>query len=137
METFEQACPYYMMFGMTYEQYWNGDVSAHKAYRKRYLLEDEQRKTSQNLSAWLNGLYVARAIGSAFNGKKSAYPNEPIKLFTTMEERREEKRLEKEAAAMNRAKTNMEIFMVNFNNRMNAKLDGKEGNKVASDSTGN
>lgn len=137
METFEQACPYYMMFGMTYEQYWDGDISAHKAYRKRYLLEDEQRKLSQNLSAWLNGLYVARAIGSAFNGKKSAYPKEPIKMFTTMEERREEKRLEKEAATMNRAKASMEIFMVNFNKRMNAKLDGKEGNEIASNNTGN
>lgn len=125
-----------MMFGMTYEQYWDGDVSAHKAYRKRYLLEDEQRKAGLNLSAWLNGLYVARAIGAVLNGKKSAYPKEPDKLFTTMAERREEKRIEREAAAMNRVKTNMEIFAVNFNRRINAKLDGKEGNEIASNNTG-
>lgn len=126
-----------MMFGMTYDQFWDGDVSAHRMYLQKYRVETEQRMTSENFTAWMNGIYVARAIGSTFNGKKSEYPKEPIKLFSTMAERKAERQRQIEDAAMNRAKASMEIFMINFNKRMNAKLDGKEGVDDASNSTGN
>lgn len=136
MEAFEQSCPYYMMYGMTYEQFWDGDVCAHKMFREKYRIESEQNMVNNNFVAWMNGIYVAQAIGAALNGKKNAYPKEPLKLFSTRDERKAERRRKAEDAAMQRAKTAMEIYMVNFNKRMNAKLDGKEGNAVGN-STGN
>ena len=137
METFEDACPYYMMFGMTYDQFWDGDVCAHKTYRAKYRLERETLRDDNNVFGWVNGLYIARAIASVFNGSKSAYPKEPMKLLETEADKTEEKQKAREDASTARAKTSMEIYMVNFNKRMNAKLDGKEGVDDASDSTGN
>lgn len=137
METFEAACPYYMMFGMTYEQFWGGDVCAHKMYRAKYKLEKEVLRDNNNVFGWANGIYIARAIASVLNGSKNAYPKEPMKLFETEADKAEGKQKEREDASTARAKTSMEIYMVNFNKRMNAKLDGKEGVDDAGNSTGN
>ena len=126
-----------MAFGMTYEQFWDGDVSAHRMFKKKYQIQTETERDNRNNAAWLHGMYVQRAIVAAFDGKKSSYPKEPIEIYSVEDEPNEEKRKQREDATMNRAKTNMEIFMVNFNKRMNAKLDGKEGVEVASNNPGN
>lgn len=71
---------------MTSEQYWHGDVLLVRAYRKAY----EYRLKQQNFDAWLQGLYIYRALcdvspilhAFAKNGTKpNAYLSEPLPLF--------------------------------------------------------
>lgn len=80
--------------GMTYEQYWDGDVSAHRAYRKAKKI----RLSEQNQMAWLQGMYVYEAIADlapalkAFaKGKAKPYAKEPYDLFEDERKRREER----------------------------------------------
>lgn len=70
-----------MAMGMTYDEYWYGDVHRAKDYYKAYKIWQEQR----NEEAWLHGAYVLRAldatVGNAFRQKgtsPSEYPKQPI-----------------------------------------------------------
>lgn len=55
---FEEAFPYYLAMGMTYEQYWEGDSDLVRFYRKA----QEIRRDEMNRQAWLQGMYVYEAI---------------------------------------------------------------------------
>lgn len=84
----------YLAMGMTYEQYWDGDTDAHKAYREAYKI----RMADQNKMAWIQGLYVYQAIGAlapnlkAFSkGKARPYAKEPFDLFADERKAREER----------------------------------------------
>lgn len=96
-EVFEQLCPYYMSIGMSYDEFWNGDVLAVKAYRKANELRD--KRMNENL--WLQGRYFYDALCAAsplyrFTMKKGIVKPEPyIKEpypITESEIREQEKR---------------------------------------------
>ena len=77
-DIFEQLCPYYMSIGMSYDDFWNGDVSMVKAYRKAYELQERRR----NQELWLQGMYIYEALCDAsplfrFTMKKGAIKPEP------------------------------------------------------------
>lgn len=55
---FEEAFPYYLAMGMSYEQFWEQDSGLVKYYRKAH----EIRLEEQNRAAWLQGMYVYEAI---------------------------------------------------------------------------
>lgn len=83
-ELFERDCPYYLSIGMTYEQYWYGDVWMVKAYRNA----DLQKQKRHNSEAWLQGMYFWEAITKSlanFASKKGTKPQEysaePYDLF--------------------------------------------------------
>ncbi len=91
---FEEACPHYMSYGMTYEQFWDGDVCAHKAYRKAQRL----RIIENNTNAWIQGLYFYEALldvgqyTKAFSkSKPRPYRDAPIDLFEKERREREER----------------------------------------------
>lgn len=98
MSVFKEACPIYMSFGMTYEQFWDGDVEMHLMYRKAM----RQRVIAENRMMWLQGMYIYEALldvaryNKAFSKAKPApYRDTPYDLFA--EERlREERRKQKE-----------------------------------------
>ena len=48
-----------MMMGMTPEEYWNGDCTLVKSYRKAF----EMKRDYDNLQLWLQGMYIYDAIG--------------------------------------------------------------------------
>ena len=81
-EIFNEAFPYYLSIGMSYELYWYGEPSLVKAYREA----DEMRVDRMNYEAWLQGLYVYQAVGALypvfnpFSKQKKAeeYLKEPI-----------------------------------------------------------
>jgi len=60
-EVFEEACPHYLAMGMNYEQFWDGEADMVISYRKAY----EIRQQEINHNAWLNGLYILKALQSA------------------------------------------------------------------------
>ena len=72
-----------MAIGMTYEQYWYDDPMMVRAFYKA----DKLRRERMDEEAWLNGLYILRAldatVGNAFRQKGQqpvTYPKEPQSL---------------------------------------------------------
>ncbi len=90
-----------MSIGMTYDEFWYGDVERVKAYRKANDLRDRRR----NQELWLQGMYIYEALCDAsplfrISLKKGVikpepYVKEPYPI--TIEEKRE--REEREAKA--------------------------------------
>jgi hypothetical protein len=77
-EIFERLCPYYMSIGMSYDDFWNGDVAMVKAYRVAYELQEKRR----NQELWLQGMYFYEALCDAsplfrFSMKKGIIKPEP------------------------------------------------------------
>ena len=67
-----------MSIGMSYDEFWNGDVSKVKAYRKAYELQEKRR----NQELWLQGMYFYEALCDAsplfrFSMKKGIIKPEP------------------------------------------------------------
>lgn len=72
--------PFYLSIGMSSAEYWEGDSTLARYFRKAYELKQEQ----VDYTAWLNGLYVYDAVQTAlFNGFKKQnqtarkYPEKP------------------------------------------------------------
>jgi hypothetical protein len=91
-----------MAMGMTYEQFWDGDVWMVKAFRQA----DAIRRRRKNEELWLEGVYMAEAlsatVGNMFSkGNKHKYPSEPIPITAEEQKARREK---EEKAKMERMK---------------------------------
>lgn len=98
LDAFEKACPIYLSYGMTYDQFWDGDISAHKAYREA----EKMRTRKRNQEMWLQGMYIYEALidvaqyNKAFSkAKPRPYLKEPYDLFEEDKRRREEEEARK------------------------------------------
>jgi len=83
----------YMLYGMTYEQYWYGDPWMVTEFADAYLL----KRRARNEELWLEGVYFANAMGitlnNAFNKSKKKYLDKPLDIFgKTAAEKEQEKR---------------------------------------------
>jgi len=96
-EIFEELCPTFIAYGMTYEQYWYGDPWMARAYAQAYLV----RRKIENENMWIQGAYIANAvtisIANTFGKKKVEYLKKPLDIFPKTEaeinnEIREERR---------------------------------------------
>lgn len=105
-----------MFLGMSYEDFWDGDVEMARYYREKYRYETEQRNTE----LWLQGAYIYEALldtAPALNAlskkhKPLPYRDEPIPL-AGMETERSEKR--KEEKKLNAGKSFMEAWAASVN----------------------
>lgn len=89
-----------MSIGMSYDDFWNGDVSMVEAYRKA----DELRLKQKNYELWLQGMYMYEALCDASplfrftmkSGmiKPEPYAKEPYPI-TAIEAREREERMAK------------------------------------------
>ena len=118
-ERFCEMFPYYLSIGMTYEQYWDGDCTLVKYYRKAEELRNEKR----NQELWLQGMYVYEAICDvspilhAF-AKKGAKPHPyPTKPYAISEKQVRQEREEKERKLIEKGKKFMEAMMLSNNKR--------------------
>ena len=123
-ELFESVCPEYMAMGMTYDEFWNGDNDAPRMYRKLY----RRKRERANEDAWMHGLYVQQAIAACFSGKKHPfkYPEKPLGFDETPVTERKQDKPDKNKVAKNNAKTLMEIWAINFNQKFEEKQRDKE-----------
>lgn len=89
-----------MSIGMSYDDFWNGDVAMVRAYRKAQEFRDRRR----NQELWLQGMYVYEAIcdvspilhAFAKKGTKPApYPAEPYAITEAEIQEREEREARK------------------------------------------
>ena len=121
----DDELPMYMAMGMSPEEYWYGDPSLLRAYRKADVIKRER----ENESLWLQGMYIYEAIGDlapvlhAFAKKGTEakpYAERPYPIT---------KRLQKEAERL-KEKRDYEMQKVNFQNMMaavNMRFVPKEG----------
>lgn len=98
-KTFEELCPIYMSFGMTYDEYWYGEPYRTKFYRECHKLKVKQKDEE----LWQQGMYIYEALCDvspilhAFskNGTKPLpYRTKPI--LSEMEENNVKENKEKE-----------------------------------------
>lgn len=95
--------PYYLVIGMTYEQFWDGDPSLVISYRRA----DELRRRRMNEELWLAGIYTSEAlastVGNMFSKQKYHYPSEPKPItrdeLAERQERERQAKMEKIKAA--------------------------------------
>ena len=77
------------MYGMTPEQFWNGDPYLAVSYRKLHKLRIEQ----QNEILWLQGVYnldaLCVALNNSFSKHKAKYMEEPIRIFPKTEDEKQ------------------------------------------------
>lgn len=107
-----------MAIGMTYEQYWYGDPLMVRAFYKAHKL----RQQLVNEEAWLNGVYVYRALDSTVGNmfrkkgaKPSEYPQKPIEINAEEETEEEKKdREEKESVYAQAYMANMVLAGKNW-----------------------
>lgn len=100
-ELFYAALPYYLNYGMTASEFWDGDVWLAPAYRTAYDL----RRKEKNFFCWLNGQYVYTAIGHmspalnalAKDHKPIPFPEQPFALTAEEAEWQEEQRMRRNA----------------------------------------
>lgn len=91
-----------IIYGMSYDEFWNKDPELFFSYRFSYLKRIEIQREEINFGSWLNGLYnykaYAVALHNAFDGKNAplTYFTEPIDLNGDIkEENKEEAFIEK------------------------------------------
>ncbi len=77
---FEEMCPFYLAIGMSSAEYWEGDPSLTRYFRKAYKIKQEEI----NNNAWLQGVYIYDAISTALhnalrgkNQKAREYARQP------------------------------------------------------------
>ena len=119
-QLFHKLFPEYLAMGMTYEQFWLQDCSLVIAYREAYKIRQEE----MNRAAWLNGLYLFKAMqavpitvnGFAPKGTKlKPYPNKPIDFTPPKKKTAQEIYAEEVQRASDRIKNGMMQFMIGFN----------------------
>lgn len=101
-EICEEAFPYYLSIGMSYELFWFGEPKLVKAYR----LADEMRIDRMNYEKWLQGLYIYQCIGAlqpilnpfSKKHKPDEYLKEPIIITERARNRKELEEANKTAA---------------------------------------
>ena len=125
--TFYELFPYYLSIGMTYEQYWDGDSTLVKYYRKA----EELRNDRRNQELWLQGVYVYEAIcdvapvlhAFAKKGTKpTPYPTKPYPLTEKQSKKNEE---EKQRKLAEKGKKFMEAMAESFNKKFEGKTQSK------------
>lgn len=62
---FEKLCPIYMVYGMTYDEFWHGDVYRALFYKKAYTERMKIQSELNDYNFWLQGMYVYEAICDA------------------------------------------------------------------------
>lgn len=106
----EQAFPYYLAIGMSYEQYWNADPYLARDYRQAHKLRNEIR----NQELWMQGMYFYNAVQTAVynvfrdKGKQAEkYVEKPYELYPKKTNDVEKERL-KIVEYLNRMKKNFD-----------------------------
>ena len=122
-ERFYEQFPYYLSIGMTPEQYWDGDCTWVKYFRKA----DEMRNDRRNQELWLQGMYIYEALCDvspvlhAFAPKgtrPSPYSTKPYALNEKQSKRDEE---EKQRKIVEKGKKFMEAKMASLNKKFKEK----------------
>ena len=109
-EIFDECFPFYLSIGMTPAEYWDGDASLPRAFRKAC----EMRQKRENQQAWINGLYTYDALMSALSHlspNKSSHKNYAVKPYSFDAKESEQDRENKVAEAQAQAEVWMRSWV--------------------------
>ena len=117
-----------MSIGMSYDDFWNGDVSMVKAYR----LANELRDKRMNQELWLQGRYFYDALCSAsplfrFSTKPvkaEPYVQEPYPITAAEVREREERKAREEEE---RFKAQFALYVERLKEKMSQETPPKDG----------
>lgn len=127
--------PYYLAIGMTYDQFWNQDVELVRFYRKAAKIKRDLR----NQDLWLQGAYVYEAILDSAPVLRFSFSKKPPKPIPYREQpyelepnkkkisARPTETLSQEEKNDRKAKSIMEMWMVNINKKFEKKGGGDNG----------
>ena len=73
--------PQALAMGVGYDTFWSLNPLLLQPFYDSFKVKTELQFETSNVSVWLNGMYVAYALGASF-GKKS-YPEKPLNLNLT------------------------------------------------------
>jgi len=99
-EIFDEHFPFYLSIGMSSAEYWEGDPSLPRYFRKAF----QMRQEYENNQAWLEGLYVYDAVSSALThlspNKKDhrSYAEKPYSFNSSAAAAHEEAKVEEAQA---------------------------------------
>ena len=126
-EKFYEWFPYYISIGMTPEQYWEGDSTLVKYYRKA----DELRNERHNHELWLQGMYIYDALCDVSPvlhsfAKKGTKPHPyPSKPYAITEKQIRQEREAKERRLVEKGKKFMEVMMTSLNKKVDGNTQSK------------
>lgn len=126
-EAFEENCPIYMMAGMSYEDYWDGDPQMAIYYRKKL----EAQRDYDNFLRWIQGMYIYEALLNVSPALKPFVKNPEVKPYRerpiplTQEAIREEEDREK-AKRTQEAREAMERLAISINQKFKRKEETDE-----------
>jgi len=128
-DEFNKCCPFYISIGMTYEQFWYGDVTMTKMYLEAYKMKEKRELEKSKWITWEQGLYVYEAICNVspvlrvFSKVKEPlpYPEKPYGLENDIEKQAKIKEIEEERD-MYRA----QIFFQNWSRDMKKRFNNRK-----------
>lgn len=135
-DIFDELFPHYLLMGMTPEQYWEGEGSLKKAYRKAYQMrmENEQRMADRN--NWYMGQYLISVLQAVpllvggLNVKSTTrlpeYPDKPF-LEKFQAQKNEEVRKKQEEDQTKLMMAMFQAGVAKFNKRMEQQSAVKSG----------
>lgn len=97
-QIFEELCPIYMSYGMSYDEFWHGDAYRAKFYREAYNIQIQHKDEE----FWIQGMYIYDALCkvspilhafSKSGTKPLPYPDKPY--MSTMKEQNDEEKKQK------------------------------------------
>lgn len=128
-DLFDKLLPQYMAMGMTYEQFWDGEIGIHKAYREAYKLRMENELRIADRNGWYIGQYIVHALRSvqllavAVPVKKipdpKEYPEKPFLIQAEEEERKNKDEEVRKKREEDQSKLAMSMFQ-----QMVARMNG-------------
>lgn len=77
-------CPYYISYGMTWDEFWNENIDRFEAYWQANQYSIERK----NQELWVQGIYIKEAVASTLS-KKAKYPVKPYRLTELSDTERE------------------------------------------------
>lgn len=127
-DRFYELFPYYLAIGMTSEQYWDGDCTLVKYYRKAEEIRNEKR----NQELWLQGMYIYESLcdvapilhAFAKKGTKpTPYATKPYPLSEKQVKKDEE---EKQRKLAEKGKKFMEAMAASINKKFEGKTQSQK-----------
>lgn len=94
-EFFEEMCPYFMSIGVTYKQFWNGDVYIAKNALKAHRIQNKR----DNQKMWMQGKYFNEALTTSLANlfkKKGTPPHQYLSEPYPLDEKEVKEREERE-----------------------------------------
>ena len=134
-DIFDELFPNYLLFGMTPEQYWDGEYGLKRAFKKRYELEVKSRQIETDMMNWYMGQYLIAALNAVpllvagLNVKKgTSLPDYPEKPFLTkaVEEKEESVRKKNEEDRTRLAMAMFQAGIEKFNKQFREKQSKSE-----------